>query len=382
MKILVYSHDASFYGATKAIFELTNELRAEHNIKYVIPTHGMLEKKLYEYNYEYVISNNPSWLVPDRKSDYSRWNFIKHCVKTWLTFNNAIKSECKKNIDIVGSNRPDLIIVNTSVAPLGIYVAKELDVPCILWIHEPICNRKGWRLPTFFSRMRIRHVLNNANIIIGPSKFLKDYVEKAFHISEMQILPNIIDYNPKYTNDNGKYLFGIVASVSERKGQVEFLESMIKYMPNANVVMYGSGENDYSLKLQSIIAEYPYNAELRGFENDLDVIYSSFDIYVNMGVDETFGRTTIEAMRAGKLVFGRRSGATVEHITHGYNGFLFDDVKDIFSILQEYDSYEGQRKIAEIRQRGREYSMKYEPNMVTKKFMSIINEKLNYKVWE
>ena len=146
--------------------------------------------------------------------------------------------------------------------------------------------------------------------------------------------------------------------------------------------MYGSGENDYSVKLQSLIAEYPSNAELRGFENDLDAIYSSFDIYVNMGVDETFGRTTIEAMRAGKLVFGRRSGATVEHINHGYNGFLFDDVKEIFGILQKYDCNEGQIKIAEIRQRGREYSMQYEPNMVTEKFMSILNEKLNCKVWE
>lgn len=377
MKIIVYSHDGSFYGATKAIFELTNELRKCNDISFVIPQHGVLESKLQEHNYDYVITSNPSWLVPDRKTGYSRWNFIKHCIKTWLTFNNIIKRECRKNIDIIGNNRPDLIIVNTSVAPLGIYVAKELNVPCILWIHEPICNKKGWRLPTFFSRMRIGHVLNKSNTIMGPSKFLKNYVEKAFHISKMQVLPNIIDYNPKCSNDKAKYLFGIVASISERKGQVEFLESMIKYMPNANVVMYGSGENDYSEKLQSLIAEYPSNAELRGFENDLDVIYSSFDVYVNMGVDETFGRTTIEAMRAGKLVFGRRSGATIEHINHGYNGFLFDDVKEIFSILQKYDSHEGQRKIAEIRQRGREYSMQYEPNMVTEKFMSILNEKLN-----
>lgn len=380
MKILVYSHDASFYGATKAIFELTNELRTEHNIKYVIPTHGILENKLCEYHYEYIISNNPSWLVPDRKSDYSRWNFVKHCIKTWLTFNNVIKRECRKSIDIIGQNKPDLIVVNTSVAPLGIYVAKKMNVPCVLWIHEPLCNKKGWYVPTFFSKMRVGHVLNKANIIMGPSNFLKDYVEKTFHISKMQIMPNIIDYNPKYTNYKTKYLFGIVASISERKGQVEFLESMIKYMPNANVVMYGSGENDYSVKLQSLIAEYPSNAELRGFENDLDVIYSSFDIYVNMGVDETFGRTTIEAMRAGKLVFGRRSGATIGHITHGYNGFLFDNVSEIFDILREYDSEEGKMSIDEIRKRGQEYSRQYEPSAVVQKLRSIVFENLNRSI--
>ena len=380
MKILVYSHDASFYGATKAIFELTNELRMEHNIKYIIPTHGMLEKKLCEYHYEYIISNNPSWVVPDRKSDYSRWNFIKHCIKTWLTFNNVIKRECRKNIDIIGQNTPNLIVVNTSVAPLGIYVAKKMNVPCVLWIHEPLCNKNGWVLPTFFSKWHIARMLKQTDVVMGPSEYLKNYVEKAFNMSQMQILPNIINYTPRYIDSKPKFLFGIVASISERKGQVEFLESMIKYMPNANVVMYGSGENDYSVKLQSFIAEYPNNAELRGFENDLDVIYSSFDIYVNMGVDETFGRTTIEAMRAGKLVFGRRSGATIGHITHGYNGFLFDNVSEIFDILREYDSEEGKMSIDEIRKRGQEYSRQYEPSAVVQKFRSIVFENLNRSI--
>ena len=49
MKILVYSHSASFYGAPKSILDLTNELKKDnrYEIIYIIPEQGQLEKKTY-----------------------------------------------------------------------------------------------------------------------------------------------------------------------------------------------------------------------------------------------------------------------------------------------------------------------------------------------
>ncbi len=147
---------------------------------------------------------------------------------------------------------------------------------------------------------------------------------------------------------------------------------MLKNMPEANLIVFGTGTNDYAQKLYEEVSKYPQNIKMYGYESDLNVIYSSFDIYVNMGIDETFGRTTVEAMRAGKLVFGRRSGATPEIIRHGENGFLFDNVDEIFAILKEYDTNEGRKRLQVIRGQGKNESLMFLPAAVADYFNKII----------
>ena len=375
MKILVYSHDASFYGATKAIFELTNELRKDdYEIIYAIPCKGKLEENLIRDNYEYVILPNPQWIIADRKPDYSRWYYFKHYVKSLLIFIKSFIVAYRTNIKAIKKIAPDIIFVNTSVAPIGLHVAKHLKIKSVLWIHEPLCNKGGWLVPTLFSRRYVGRVLNKSDVIMCPSEFLKDYIERTFGISRMQVLPNAVDYIPQLSEESPSYTFGMVGSISERKGQFDFFRATLKNMPETNSIVFGTGTNDYAKKLYKEALNYPQNIKMYGYESDLNVIYSSFDIYVNMGIDETFGRTTVEAMRAGKLVFGRRSGATPEIIRHGKNGFLFDNVDEIFAILKEYDTDEGRKRLQMIKEQGKSDSLKFLPSTVSDYFNKIISD--------
>lgn len=374
MKVLIYSHDSFFYGANKAVFDLTNELRKnDYEIIYAIPCKGKLEENLIRENYDYVILPNPQWIVADRKPDYNRWYYFKHYVKSLLIFIKSFVVAYRTNIKAVKEIAPDVVFVNTSVAPVGLHVAKRLKKKLVLWIHEPLCNKVGWQVPTLFSRRYVGRVLNKADVIMGPSKFLKDYIERTFGISRMQVLPNAIDYIPQLSEAYPTYTFGMVGSISERKGQLEFFRSMLKNMPETNLIVFGTGTNDYSQILYKEASNYPQNVKMYGYESDLNAIYSSFDIYVNMGIDETFGRTTVEAMRAGKLVFGRRSGATPEIIRHGENGFLFDNVEEIFVILKEYDTDEGHKWLYNIREQGKIDSLVYSPEKIKMQFESIIS---------
>lgn len=373
MKILVYSHTNSFYGAPKSIFDLTNELKKDNNeVIYLIPDHGILEDNLIREKYEYVILANPQWIVSNRPPDYSRWYYYKHFIKSIFIFIWSIITAYRKNIKVVKDIKPNVIIVNTSVAPLGLYVAKRLKIKSVLWIREVLCNKPGVYVPTLFSRRYVGRVLNKADVIMGPSVFLKDYIERTFGISRMQVLPNAIDFIPKLSKELPAYKFGMVGSISERKGQLDFFMAMLKHMPEANLIIYGAGTNDYAQKLYKIASKYPEKINMYGYESDLNKIYSSFDIYVNMGIDETFGRTTVEAMRAGRLVFGRRSGATPEIIKNGENGFLFDKADEVFEILKKYDTDEGFKQLSIIRERGKNDSLKYLPESIIKKFMTIV----------
>ncbi|MCR4800940.1 MAG: glycosyltransferase family 4 protein [Bacteroidales bacterium] len=374
MKILVYSHDSFFYGANKAVFDLTNELRKDdYEIIYVLPCHGQFEEKLTREKYNTVILPNPIWVVSERPQGYSRWCYLKHIVKSILIYIKSMIVAYKINIKAVKKIRPDVIFVNTSVAPVGLYVAKCLKIKSALWIHETLCNKSGIYVPTLFTRSYTGHVLNKADVIWGPSKFLKKQIDMTFGISRMQVLPNAIDYIPQISEKTYAYTFGLVGWLSERKGQLEFFGSMIKNMPESSLIIFGGGGNDYSRRLSEMASHYSGKVELYGYESDLNIIYSSFDIYVNMGIDETFGRTTVEAMRAGKLVFGRRSGATPEIIRHGENGFLFDNVDEIFAILKEYDTDEGRKWLHNIREQGKIDSLAYTPEKIKMQFESIIS---------
>lgn len=375
MKILVYSHDGSFYGATKAVFDLTNELRKDdYEIIYAIPYRDKLEKNLIREKYKYIILPNPQWVVASRKPDYSRWYYFKHFVKSMTKFIKSLIVAYRKNIKVVKDIKPDVIFVNTSVAPVGLYVAKRMKIKSVMWIHEVLCNKIGVYVPTLFSKNYSGHVFNMADKIFAPSKFLKGYVEKAFRIPNVQMLPNAISYIPNLLKDTNVHTFGMVGWISERKGQLEFMKSMLKNMPEAKLAVFGAGSNEYAKSLFEMESKYPQNVKMYGYESDLNVIYSSFDIYVNMGIDETFGRTTVEAMRAGKLVFGRRSGATPEIIRHGENGFLFDNVDEIFAILKEYDTDEGHKQLCYIREQGKIDSLMYSPEKIKMLFESILSK--------
>ena len=368
MKILVYSHAVSFYGAPKSMLELTDTLREKcYDVDYIIPDHGILEECLFQRHYQYYILPNPQWVVSERKPEYSRWYYFKHIVKSLLVFVVAMHNAYKKHRIVVKKIKPDLIIINTSVAPLGLYVAKGLKTKSVIWIREPLCNKNGWIVPTLLPKSFVGRILRKADVIVGPSEYLKQYVTKTFGIKKMQVLPNIVDYVPTKHESSYTYTFGLVGSIAERKGQLQFLETMLKNMPDAKLIIFGTGTNDYAKKLFEKASRYPDNVKMYGYESDLDIIYSSFDIYVNMGIDETFGRTTVEAMRAEKLVFGRRSGATPEIIKDGENGFLFDDADEIFEVLRKYDSEKGRKELQIIRRRGYEASLAYTSDEIIKK---------------
>ena len=373
MKLLVFSHDNCLSGATKAVFDFTNELR-KHNyeIVYVIPDKGELEDALIKGKYKYLIIPNPQWTIYAKESNYSRWYYFKYYIQNMLLFLKSMLYSHRKSIEEVKNINPDIIFVNTSVAPLGLYVAKQMKIRSALWVHEAICDYKGACGATLFSRKYVGKMLNNANWVFGPSNFIKGYVEDLFAVSKMHILPNAIAFTQNFQNVSSAYKFGLVGSIHKAKGQIEFFASMIKNMPEAKLIVFGSGTNNYAKELSEIADSHPNNIKLYGYESDLNKIYSSFEIYVNMGVNETFGRTTVEAMRAGKLVFGRRSGATPEIIKHGENGFLFDNVDEIFAILKEYDTTSGNMRLQKIREQGRLDSLKYTPDKIIAVFNGIL----------
>jgi glycosyltransferase involved in cell wall biosynthesis len=134
-------------------------------------------------------------------------------------------------------------------------------------------------------------------------------------------------------------------------------------------------QNDqYYLSLRSLMEELGLisHIEFCGFKSDIGPILNSSDIVVSSSTEsETFGRTLVEAMAAGKPVVATRVGAHPEIIEDGVTGFLVEpnnpkELADrIEKILLDHDLAKSMGK------RGRE---RYEEHFTLEKYCKKIED--------
>jgi|GEM_PF-6152082 len=378
MKFIVYSHTATFYGAPKSMIELTNELvKLGHEIIYILPEKGLFDTELKNKGYEVFYMRNPIWVCAQRLKGYSKYYYLKHRIKLVFSFLKTLMFSYKQHKKFLKENKPDWVIINTSVAPIGLLAASACGLNTVLWVREPILNKNGWLVPAIFPKFVLSAVFKLSSITIGPSEFIIEYFRNKFNINNGIKLFDPISTeikNSSFVNskklDLSSIKFGLVGSLSYRKGQVDFVKEMLNQDEQYKVYIFGNGSKGYQEKLEIIANDKPCRVFLMNFESDIEKIYQTFDVYINMGIDETFGRTTIEAMRYGKLVFGKRSGATPELIKHGETGFLFDNVIEIFNILNSNN----RDYLSLIAHKGQIESSKYDPVIIANEFMKIIHE--------
>lgn len=373
MKFIVYTHTSSFYGAPKSIFDITNELvKLGHDVIYILPEKGPFYDRLVENQYSVKILPNPEWLYAPRKKKYSKYFFLKHKIKLLFNFCFQLPKAIEYNKQFLKTVNPDFIIVNTTAAPVGLIASHRLGFKSILWIRESILNKKGVYVPCLAPKWLVKNIFNLAKIKIGPSKFIKEYYENSFNLKNIHVIPDGVKTNDveiKFAKLNKPVTFGLIGSISERKGQIEFVTEMFELNENYRVTIYGEGPKEQLDILEKFKNKYPDRINLMPFEGNLQKIYSSFDVYVNLGKDESFGRTTIEAMRFGKLIFGRNSGATKEIIDHGNNGYLFTEIKEIFEKLKNLKDQD----VEVILKNSKKYSEIFQPESIIQKFIPMID---------
>lgn len=377
MKFVVYSHTSTFYGAPKSMLELTDSLKDRgHEFTYILPEKGLFFDALIDRNYRVEILPNPEWICAPRALEYSKYFYFKHRIKLIYSFFYQFFKSFNKHIRINREINPDFIIINTSAAPMGIPIGVFLKKKTILWVRESILNKQGWLISGLFPHFVFRFVFKRANLILGPSRFISDYFKQKKLADDVKIISDpvfLINKTSIQFRLKPDLSFGLVGYITERKGQLDFVQEMVKWNSNYKVYLFGHANHDNMKSINSLSKKHPNQIFQFPFEKDINKIYESFDIYVNNGVDETFGRTTVEAMGMGKIVFGRNSGATPEIIQHNLNGFLFEKVSEIFEIIETLNSKEGEEKLNIIVRNAHNFSKRFNPKGLADEFLNLVN---------
>lgn len=99
---------------------------------------------------------------------------------------------------------------------------------------------------------------------------------------------------------------------------------IVKVYPNTKLIIVGSGNEEYKLKLQETIKQLGLSSNilLVGFVDDITKILRCLDIYCLSSLTEGCNRTLLEAMAVGLPVVATAVGGNVEIVEDSVNGIL------------------------------------------------------------
>lgn len=198
--------------------------------------------------------------------------------------------------------------------------------------HKCLRDKKKW-----FEAIPRLGVVGVSDWITGEAK--KSILKDAAIIQRIYNWIDLETFRPRNTvnlrkqlgvTENEKVLLGVASAWSERKGLQEMLLAA-KSIPDSKVVMIGKMPED---------TEIPENMICAGLVRDpvkLSEYYSMADVFLNPSVQETFGKTTAEAMSCGTPVIVYNTTACTELVGQGCGKVVGNmEIPEYLSAVQEH----------------------------------------------
>jgi glycosyltransferase involved in cell wall biosynthesis len=223
----------------------------------------------------------------------------------------------------------DLIHSNSTVSPVGAWMAYYAGLPHIWHVREGMPPREGayafsnQKICDFVSRTTAfmvgvsQHTSSGMVAICPPDRIRMIYNGPLDEAQASRPLPD------RTFMGDGELRLLCVGRSGPAKGHdvaARALTALRNSGVNATLTIAGAASASFETELRSIA---PEGLNLLGFVSQTDDIYRSHDILIMASKAEAFGRVTVEAMANGCVVVGSKAGATPEIIDHGRTGVIF-----------------------------------------------------------
>ena len=342
MKILYVIHDNKKGGAAISFFEMIREIRKEHEI-FVLTPHkdGYVPEELDKLGIPHASAHYFWWMVacPHQKMLCG----LKLNLYKLLNIVNCIEAfRIKKKYQKLGF---DVVHSNSSVINFGGLLSKYMNIPHVWHIRE--YGQEDFDLRPIFSLDKMKTFMNQyCDKVITISKAVSHKYEPIIKDDKIVQIYNGISQDFNYEKKifpviKNKIVFLIAGNYCREKGQIDVAMAAkhlsAQGIANFEVVMAGNG--DFKEVKEFIVKENLQSyINIVGRVNDMKTLRKSVDVEIVASKCETFGRVTIEAMKASNPVIGTNSGGTVELIKNGVNGYLFTymDYKELADRMKEF----------------------------------------------
>ena len=233
--------------------------------------------------------------------------------------------------DIVHAAQPILL------ASSGAYAAQRQNIPLLASYHTHLPRYMDlyrawtWGKPAVWWQIKRNHALADVNIVTSEAM----RAELSQHgIENLHVLRRGVDtqaHHPRFASaamrerltqgEPGRKLLVFVGRLAKEK-EIHRLRAMMDRRDDVALAIVGDGP--YRRELEALFAgtRTLFPGFMEGEE--LASAFASADAFVFPSITETLGLVILEGMASGLPVVAARSGPTLEQVTDGVNGLLFD----------------------------------------------------------
>lgn len=326
LRVLFIAGDAKYSGATLSLVTLADGLRARgEDVFVVLNCRGPIEEKLQQIGLPYEVIRSATWACFEDTSPEEREKQGRAAKK--------VNHEARKRLEeLVVERDINLIHSNTLGISVGAEVARDKGIKHIWHLREFV--QEDHHLD-FIDRDAALELISASDKLLCVSKAVFEKYSSLFGVEKCEVVYNGID--PMNYLVLNRVLFcdsfvrlTVAGRICEGKGQEDAVRALSIVAKNCSdkLQLRLVGEtvhSDYVGMIKRLIRKLGLEMEvsIMGSRKDMDQIWAETDIALVTSRKEAFGRCAVEAMMAGALVIGARSGGTAEIVSEGC-GYLYE----------------------------------------------------------
>jgi glycosyltransferase involved in cell wall biosynthesis len=306
-------------GAQLALLELLDALRADPSLdlQVICPGPGALVTKLEGLGVGVAFSRCPGWSDPP--------GGVRTKVRRALRSATAVAELSL----LLRRLRPDVVITNCLAVGVGAVAAKVVGAPHV-WLAHEFPQSGGLRFE-LRPNLTMKLVNRLSARVLAVSRVQQTEITQWVPTEKVCLLQQSVDV-PALAADPpqpAEFTLALVGRKTRGKGQHDAVRAVALLRDEGcrvRLALVGSGVPSYVAELERLVAELDLSDAV-DFVDETDDPYTCVaQAHVALmcsGID-TFGRTTIEAMKLGTPVIGARAGGTAELIADGQTGLLYE----------------------------------------------------------
>ncbi len=302
------------------------------------------------------------------------------------TYFNYYKNILKKYIS--EKDKPDLIHVHVPMKAglLAFWLKKKFNIPYIVSEHSSLylkVAKDNFDTRSFYFRHNTAKIFQQASLVTNVSSAIAKVLQQRFGLSDVRIIPNVVDTNhfyfkPKEKNKTFRWLHvSTMYSLKNVDKIIQTFSSIAKQRGDWELILVGPINTEYKklvadLDLQSkikFIGEVSYQEVARQMQQA--------DAFILFSQHENFPCVIIEALCCGLQVVSSNVGGIAEAVDQS-NGILIEANNTnqlqaaVISVMNNPANFNAEKIAAQA-------SSKYNYTTVAQQFLNIYQDVLNLK---
>ncbi len=322
-KILIWETLSKIGGGQEMTLKITDILKEEHELHFLIPECGELSKELDSRNIPYTLMGDQT--MPKGEKGFK--GLIKFA---YLTVKASLKGR-----KAVGKIKPDILYAPGPAALVWSAMCAKRNTKVVWHLHHMFQSGATLKLLNIFSGF------NCVKRIISASDCVADQITNAKADSKKQTIYNPVKAIDKdivrknicdeYPVLNKELKIAQIGFITPTKGQalsVEVMKNLKDRGVDASLAIIGSvreGDDDFKTMLDKKIVEYKLENDIvfTGYRTDIDEIVGGFDVLFVPSTIEGFSLAAAQAIMEDVPVLSIDKTGCTEVVQKSCCGMIF-----------------------------------------------------------